>query len=315
MQRRKNDLIFSAVRLALTGLACVSADRAARLGAAIGKTLGLLARPWLGAATRRVRIALPKATPREARRIVRKSIALQARYAAEAARAAALGVAVERLDCAPDIEQAIVDAVSAPGPTLLVSAHLGPWERVARTLVALGVDLVAVARQSYDPRFSRIYGRLRGASGVRWLYRGRPRAVRRMLDVLRQGRVLGVPMDLRSRVPSIESTLLGQLAWTAIGPAKLALRTGARVIVVTASRPRDRGMSPGLAFSAVESHDLQRGSAGEAELTRRINLALSAHIRAWPEGWVWVHDRFRTLRASGTIGGDTVASARPLLAP
>ena len=47
---------------------------------------------------------------------------------------------------------------------LFPSAHLGPWERVAPSLVACGVPLVTLARESYDPRFSRLYERLRGAA-------------------------------------------------------------------------------------------------------------------------------------------------------
>ena len=60
---------------------------------------------------------------------------------------------------------------------------------------------MTIARESYDPRLSRIYERLRGGHGVDVIWRARPGASARILRALRSGRVLGVPMDLRSRVP------------------------------------------------------------------------------------------------------------------
>jgi KDO2-lipid IV(A) lauroyltransferase len=174
---------------------------------------------------------------------------------------------------------------------VLASGHLGPWERVAATLVARGVPFVAVAREAYDPRLTPLYERLRGGRGVPTIYRGSPGAAAGLLRALRRGRVLGVPMDLASRVPSVEAPFLGALAPTPVGPARLALRTGAAVVVGVPT-PSPSGRSLELAITRIESRALTATLEGERLLTTRINDVLSDRIRAMPEGWVWMHPRW-----------------------
>jgi KDO2-lipid IV(A) lauroyltransferase len=173
---------------------------------------------------------------------------------------------------------------------VFASAHLGPWERVAASLVAAGVPLTTIARESYDPRFTRMYDRLRGARGVRSIYRGTPGAAGKIVRVLAAGGVLGVPMDLRSRVPSIDAPFLGGVAKTAVGPARIALRTGAAVVVGTAAKD-ERGELC-VRITAVDTNGLTAGSSDERVLTERINAELTARICALPEGWPWMHARF-----------------------
>ena len=210
---------------------------------------------------------------------------------------------------------------------VFASAHLGPWEHVAAALVSEGVPLFAVGRESYDPRFTRLYERLRGGGGVHTVWRGAPGAAARILRALRAGGVLGVPMDLASRGPSCAAPFLGHEARTVSGPARLALATRAPVVVGTvapASRlgddERDQpGESPrGLVITAtrIRTDDLigpdgesaKRGrgpneavprprrtpsDAAVRELTTRINAELSRRILAIPHAWVWMHGRWR----------------------
>jgi KDO2-lipid IV(A) lauroyltransferase len=171
---------------------------------------------------------------------------------------------------------------------IFASAHLGPWERVAGSLVKHGFSLTTVARESYDPRFMRIYERIRRGQGVKVVYRGASSSGRKMVRTLRQGGVLGLPMDLCSRVPSIRAPFLGIPAMTPVGPARLAIRTGAPVVVGTAIRD---GGGLLLRVTAIATPE-DGGDAGEADLTRRLNDELSARILEFKEGWVWMHPRW-----------------------
>jgi KDO2-lipid IV(A) lauroyltransferase len=180
---------------------------------------------------------------------------------------------------------------------LFASAHLGPWERVAATLVARGIPLTVLARETYDPRLGSIYDRLRGARGIRAIYRGRPGAATGIVRTLRAGGVLGVPMDLRSRVPSVEVLFLGQKAWVPVGPARIALKMNAAVIVGTVVP--DPAVTGGLRIRCAEipTADLTPGDSGERELTARLAAELSRRILALPAEWVWMHDRFPALKS------------------
>ncbi len=181
----------------------------------------------------------------------------------------------------------VLDAARSEGRgVLFASAHLGPWERVAASLVSAGVPLVTMAREAYDPRLTKVLVRLRERHGVRAIFRGSPGAAARILRTLKGGGVLGMPMDLASRVPSVPAPFLGISAPTPVGPARLALRTGAAVVVGTFA-------SPGLVrIKRIETHDLSRDEVGELELSRRLNAEISARILSAPEHWPWMHDRF-----------------------
>src|SRR4029079_11559336 len=129
-----------------------------------------------------------------------------------------LGDAVSMLDprratvslpFATGAREALDDAISERRGVLFASGHLGPWERVAATIVASDIPFTAVAREAYDPRLTRLYDRLRGGRGLPTISRGAPGAAARLLRTLKRGGVLGIPMDLSSRVPSIEVPFLG----------------------------------------------------------------------------------------------------------
>jgi KDO2-lipid IV(A) lauroyltransferase len=194
----------------------------------------------------------------------------------------------------PEARAVIDQALREGRGVVFASAHLGPWEQVAASLVTAGVPLVTLARESYDPRFSRLYERLRGVNGVRVVWRGSAGAATRIVRTLRRGGVLGVPLDLRSRVRSCEVPFLGHDAPTALGPARIALRTRAAVIVGTAAP----GKSGAIVITATRLPAEGQGDAAARALTARINAEISRRILALPHAWVWMHERWRS-KATG----------------
>jgi lauroyl/myristoyl acyltransferase len=99
-------------------------------------------------------------------------------------------------------------------------------------------------------------------------------------------------MDLRSRVPSVVAPFLGRPASTAVGPARIALRTGAGVVVGTAA-PVPGGVASALSGGLqITVTRIELGDGGASALTARINDELSRRILAMPQGWVWMHPRW-----------------------
>jgi Kdo2-lipid IVA lauroyltransferase/acyltransferase len=313
-QRAKNDVLFG---LALVALA-VSRALPLRVLHGLGRGLGVVAHALAGDA-RRIALAnvarvFPDLDGSARRAFVRRSFATMGELLADA-------VALLRpaggplLALAPEALAVFDEARREGRGVVFASAHLGPWERVAASLVAAGVPFTALARESYDPRFTRLYTRLRGARGVRVVWRAGPGAVAGIVRTLKRGEVLGVPMDLRSRVASCDAYFLGHRAPTAVGPARIALRTGAAVVVGTVAlapqaprTPRTpggalapagttAGLSPPgrLVITATriptDGLDLRADGAALA-LTERINQELSRRILALPHAWVWMHERW-----------------------
>ena len=293
LQRVKNDLIYAIITICLffVGFCSRSTLRA------IGGVLGRIAYRVLGRERCTARENLARAFPDlddEARDdLARRAFASLGRDLGEAAHAMTSG-RFEPMPVAAADARVLKSAVEDGRGVLFVSAHLGPWEQVAASIVAAGFPLTTIARESYDPRLTSVYDALRGKHGVRSIYRGAASASVRAMRVLRSGGVLGVVMDLKSRVQSIEVPFLGVDAPTAIGPARLALRSGARVVVASAAPAASASRNEPLrvTVTAIDTSDLTLGADGERELTCRLNAEISRRILDLPDRWVWMHPRF-----------------------
>jgi KDO2-lipid IV(A) lauroyltransferase len=291
-QRAKNDAIWLVASTALAGARLLPARSLRLVGRALGHLGHLVAATARRTARDNVARVFPDLSRDERHRLVRRCFVVLGELLAETVAMLGSRAAPPPLALTADAQRVLDEARAEGRGVLFASAHLGPWERVAASLVAAGVPLVALARDSYDPRFSRLYERLRGAHGVQVVWRSRPGAAARILRTLRAGGVLGVPMDLRSRVPSCDAPFLGHLAPTAVGPARIALRAHAPVVVGTAAP----GPGGALVVTAtrVDSGGLAANDAGATELTTRINAELSRRIIALPHAWVWMHERWTT---------------------
>ncbi len=289
-QALKNDAIYILIRAALAVLVPLPAFLLRAIGRILGATALVLFPGARRVALANVGVALPALSPRARRALVRRAYVTLGAHLGDAAAALDPRTALAALPMDDDAHAVLGGALAEGRGVLFASAHLGPWERVAASLVAAGYPLTTLARESYDPRLNDLYDRLRGARGVRVIYRGHAAAPGRIVRTLRANGLLGAPMDLRSRVPSIDAPLFGRLAPTAIGPARIALRTGAAVVVGTAAPAG--GASLTVTATRIPTADLPTGPAGERALTERINAELSARILALPEHWVWMHARF-----------------------
>jgi KDO2-lipid IV(A) lauroyltransferase len=290
LQRAKNDFFWALASLAL-GIGHYLPLRSLRvLGRALGSVAHALAIPARRTAMANVALALPALDPPARRDLVRRCFVTLGEAAGDTIAALNSRGGAPLLLLTAQARSVLRQACGEGRGVVFASAHLGPWERVAASLVAAGVPLVTLARESYDPRFSRLYERLRAKGGVRVIWRGAPGAGVRIVRALRRGDVLGVPMDLRSRVPSVNSPFLGHDAPTALGPARIALRSRAPVVVGTVAPGHDGALV--VSATRIASDDLLPDPQGTLTLTNRINDELSRRILALPHAWVWMHPRW-----------------------
>ncbi len=291
-QRVKNDLLWLLTCGAVATLGRLPPD-ALR---AAGRVLGAFAYAILPAtrrlAERNVALALPELDAAARRELVSRTYRTLGGYLGDAVGMLDPRRPVEPLPFAEGSRDALDLAIAAQRGVVFASAHLGPWERVAATMIAGDFAFTAVAREPYDPRLASLYDRLRGGRGLPTIYRGRPGAAARLLRTLKRGGILGIPMDLASRVASVEVPFLGHLARTPVGPARLALRTRAEVVVGVPAPSPDDPTALELAITRIATSDLDASAESEATLSTRINDALSMRIRALPASWVWMHPRW-----------------------
>ncbi|HEX7667522.1 MAG TPA: lysophospholipid acyltransferase family protein, partial [Polyangiaceae bacterium] len=288
-QRAKNALIYAGLRAALFFAERLAETDLRAFGRFVGEAAHVLARRERETARANVARVFPALDEGARNALVHANFTKLGDDLAAAVHAMTRG-GFAPLPLAAEDACILQSALDEGRGVVFVSAHLGPWEQVAATMVARGFPLTTIARESYDPRLTTLYDRLRGRHGVRAIYRGAPGASLKAMRHLKAGKMLGIVMDLASRVPSVPVPFLGHEAPTAVGPARLALRSGARVVVATAA-PTPNG-EVGVTIEAIETRDLSSGLEGEVELTQRLNDALSRRIRALPERWIWMHPRW-----------------------
>jgi KDO2-lipid IV(A) lauroyltransferase len=303
LQRAKNDVIWCAATATLALAKRLPLPWLRALGRIAGLAAHATGRRARLRALANVSFALPGLDESGRRALVRLSYETLGTWLGETVAMLRAAGRPPLVGLCPSARETLANARAEGRGVVFASAHLGPWENVAASLVAEGIPLVTMARESYDPRFNAVYDAIRRSTGVRVVWRSSAGAPFRIARALRGGEVLGVPMDLRSRVASVDAPFLGHPAPTAVGPARIALRAGAPVVVGTVARRPSTGTETGgpvascsleITATRVCTSDLRPDAAGAAELTARINDELSRRIRALPEAWVWMHERWPT---------------------
>lgn len=191
-----------------------------------------------------------------------------------------------------EASRASLEAARARGRGVVLAAtHTGNWDlaacAIARTMPLLVVTkrLRVRALDAFWQRTRRAYGvRLAGASGAldrarRTLARGG--AVAMMIDQ--------VPLRRRH---AIDVEFLGQPAHADKGPAALAARSGAPMLVAAARRDAATGLHELSVLCVLEPPE-RAGAAWIEDATRRATAALDAFVRAHPSEWLWLHRRWR----------------------
>ncbi|MRG91032.1 lysophospholipid acyltransferase family protein [Polyangium spumosum] len=286
-QRRKNDVVYALVRASLA-VALLLPRRALRL---VCRALAFVAYLVLPRA-RRVVAARLEAGLGARRPRVRDVFVTVAEMLADTLDLLRPGErAGARLSLDPASRRVFEEALAEGRGVVFVAAHLGPWERMAALLVEEGFPVATVARESYDPRFTELYERLRRPRGVRSLYRGRRGVALSIARELAEGRAVGFLVDIPARVPSITRRLCGADVLVPVGPARIALARRAAVVVGTCAPPAPASSNPRSSYPVVEISripldDLGPDPCAEDVLVTRITEELERRIAAWPEAWL-----------------------------
>ena len=186
--------------------------------------------------------------------------------------------------------------VDQHGGALLLTAHLGNWELLPVACQLTGYRLSVVLRPLDAPWLDRLATRMRERSVVDLI--DKRAALRPVLRALASGAMVGILLDQNAaRREGVFVPFFGRPASTSKSMAVLALRTGAPIVPAFIRR-EDSGR-----HRVVVGPPLPRPASGDVEaavvaLTARCTEAIEAAIRATPEQWLWIHDRWRTRPAN-----------------
>lgn len=187
---------------------------------------------------------------------------------------------------------AVLRAAHAKGKgVVFVTGHIGSWEALGYAL-ASQFPLWVIAKETTDPRLTRLVERFRAHGGVQTIWRGRPSAARLMLKALKAGDMLGILVDQDTDVQSVWVPFFGKLAKTPRAAGDLGLRTGAAIVFGTCQRQPDGTYR--ILIEDVPVPTQGDDDAKSVALAATFNALTEVAIRRAPEQWVWMHRRWKS---------------------
>jgi lauroyl/myristoyl acyltransferase len=221
------------------------------------------------------------ADPRALERLVRSAFRHDARYYLEVLRVPGLTPAIFEKRVIVETPDTVEEAF-AGGPVIFVSAHLGPIELPGLYLAnRSGRTFVAPMEAVDDPALQGWFERTRGSLGVRIV--GLRAARRALLAELRAGGQVGIVADRDIAGGGIDIPLFGAPAPMPIGPALLAIESGAAIYAVGVRRLADGRVAGGLIPVPVATGGSRRERI--AATLQAEAVAFETLISAAPDQW------------------------------
>jgi KDO2-lipid IV(A) lauroyltransferase len=176
---------------------------------------------------------------------------------------------------------------------LFLTAHLGGWEVGSFVHSVYGNPLQVVVRDldnRYLNRLVRRYRTLHGNGSI-----DKNEFARGLLSALHRGDTVGILMDTNMTPPQgVFVDFFGHLACTAVGIARVALRTGAAVVPAFTIWD-DSLQKYRIRFEpALETIRTGDDEADAVANTAMYTKVIESFVRRYPDQWLWVHRRWKT---------------------
>ncbi len=174
---------------------------------------------------------------------------------------------------------------------MFLTSHLGAFDLQITNMALRGLNPNIVGTALKDERLNALLWEYRNAFGAIAIERGKESV--RLFKVLKSGGSIAILIDQDTRVKSRFVNFFGMKASTPIGATILALRTGAAVvptyIFLDEQGQQQMHILPEipLVISGDEETDIVVNTQLFTDFTEKV-------VRAHPEQWVWMHERWKT---------------------
>jgi KDO2-lipid IV(A) lauroyltransferase len=193
---------------------------------------------------------------------------------------------------------------------ILLTGHYGNFELLGAWLARFHpVDFVV--QPLANPRVEALLGRARREAGVGQI--GLGAGARGIFTALHDNHWVALLADQDARRKGVFVPFFGQPSSTPTGPAQLALRTGAPIVMgFDVRRPDGRHeleVQPPLTLAEPES------PAAVRTLTALHTARLEEWVRLRPEMWFWLHRRWKSRPPMALANAGAEAAEAPAAAP
>jgi KDO2-lipid IV(A) lauroyltransferase len=186
-------------------------------------------------------------------------------------------------------------------PIVTLTAHTGNWDLLAGYVIARGVPLTTIGREARNPHAQTILRWIREGYGIETIWRSDKTGLKRLIQCLKERRVVAALIDQDTKVESIPVAFFGQPAKTPVSLITLGNKFNARFVSAFLART-------GWFRFTVFIEEIPDYST-EEDILRVYHERLEQFIRCYPDQWVWFHKRWRTTPQGVTLSTKEYAAA------
>jgi KDO2-lipid IV(A) lauroyltransferase len=246
-------------------------------------------------ALRNLSIAFPGRTPEWYGDVLRKNAVEMGRLLADTIRLSRLDQSWVREHVRIPALERYAEVGGASG-ILIATGHLGSFELLGHAIGLWGHPLSAVARRFKSPRMDRWWRGLREARGNTII--DREGAFREIVRTISAGRSVAVLIDQNVKINhAVFVDWFSMPAATTRAFALAALKTRAPVFVagmMYSGNDRYRVDAVECDFASIYSDSAMSDSQKVQTITEVISAHYCRMIKDFPEGWFWIHRRWKT---------------------
>lgn len=185
----------------------------------------------------------------------------------------------------------IIDRALRDGKGIIVTiGHLGNWELIGLAVTLAGYRLNSLARPVENPWVDRYLNRFRTQTGQEII--SKYHALGSMVRAIQRNELLVVQIDQDARHFGVFVDFFGRPASTHRSPAVLALKYGTPIAV--ANIFRDGGVHRAVLSDPLDPAAFRDQPDPVMALTQAYTAKFEECVRAHPDQWFWVHDRWKT---------------------
>ncbi|MFH1074939.1 MAG: lysophospholipid acyltransferase family protein [Candidatus Firestonebacteria bacterium] len=187
-------------------------------------------------------------------------------------------------------EEHLKAALSKGRGAVVIVSHFGNWELMGARYTEYGSCTVIAFPQS-NALTDKVITRYRTNAGMRIIFTGN--TVKEIFRALRNNGMVGFLADQDAHGEGIFIDFFGRPASTNRGPAVMALKTKAAMIMSFIIREKNNTFTlhfePELPL--VETGDFE---ADVRKNTENWSAVLEKYVKEYPDHWFWVHRRWKT---------------------
>ncbi|MHB1664008.1 MAG: lysophospholipid acyltransferase family protein [bacterium] len=179
-------------------------------------------------------------------------------------------------------------------PILLLTAHFGNWELLAKTFSLKGYIGNVLARPLDNEYIEQILYKLRTVSGNKVIY-NRENAVKEILTAINKKEIIGfLPDENASKRIGVFVDFFGNPACTMPGIANIAAKTKARVVPAFIVRQSNFSRHKLIIGEPLEINYTGNRKEDVINILNIFHAAIENIIKEYPEQWFWIHNRWKT---------------------